>query len=167
MSIIVENLESHFFEKLQNQNLKLTCPIPESILYYSSRVLVEYSFSQTFFDQKDGKNKRKILGEKILNASTLSSSKKIEAYKEIGDTSLVVCGYFSHSLNKKILPSSYYESIGKTAYQRLNDLVPFELGVPKFYKTLATSFNSLINILEGVSQMDQSDPKQHYILKAS
>jgi len=167
LSIIVENLESHFFEKLQNQNLKLTCPIPESILYYSSKVLVEYSSSEMFFDQENGKNKRKVLGEKILNASSLSSSKKIEAYKEIGDTSLVICGYFSHSLNRKILPLSYYESIGKMAYQRLDGLVPFELGVPKFYKTLATSFNSLMNILEGVSKMDQSDPKQHYILKAS
>jgi len=140
--ILSGNLQGFFFDGLSELNKKSLCPIPESIIYYSSDVLDKFALSEDFFETSDGKVREKILGMKLLEASSYTSQEQKKIYKEIGDTSLILCGYFSESINKKIVDVQYYSKIGRMAYSHLNNVTPRFLDIPHFYGMVATCFGS-------------------------
>jgi hypothetical protein len=145
--ILDSNLRAYFFNGLVELNKKSLCPIPESILFYSSDVLDKFSLSNNYFDFKDGKAKEKVLGMKLLEASQLNREEQKKIYLEVGETSLVLCGYFSQSINKKIIDIQYYTQLGKMAYGHLNHLIPKFLDIPSFYGMVSTSFDSTITLI--------------------
>ena len=145
--ILSGNLQGFFFDGLSELNKKSLCPIPESIIYYSSDVLDKFALSEDFFETSDGKVREKILGMKLLEASSLSSQEQKKIYKDIGDTSLMICGYFSESINKKIVDIQYYSKIGRMAYSHLNNVTPRFLDIPHFYGMVATCFGSLTTLM--------------------
>jgi len=145
--VLDANLKGYFFDGLVEINKKSLCPVPESILFYSSDVLGKFSLSDHFFDSVDGKVKEKILGIKLLEASQLSKDEQKKVYKEIGEVSLVLCGFFSESVNKKIIDLQYYSNLGKMAYGHLNYLSPSFLDIPSFYGMMATSFEVITRLI--------------------
>jgi hypothetical protein len=145
--ILSSNLQGYFFENLNELNKKSLCPVPESIIYYSSEVLDKFALSQEFFDYSDGKAKEKILGMKLLEAMQMSRDEQKRTYKEVADMSLMVCGYFSQSTHKKLVDIHYYSQLGKMAYSHLNNCVPSFLDIPSFYAMIATSFESMTTLM--------------------
>ena len=101
--ILSSNLKGFFFEGLSELNKKSLCPIPDSVIFYSSDVLDKFALSQDFFETSEGKVREKILGMKILEAIHLERDEQRKVYKEVGDMTLMVCGYFSQSVNKKMV----------------------------------------------------------------
>ncbi|MBL7664250.1 MAG: hypothetical protein JNM93_03900 [Bacteriovoracaceae bacterium] len=162
--ITVPSLQSYFFESLTEINRNLVHPLPEKALYYSSDVLEKFSISSEYFETEDGKVREKILGEKFLMATSKSFEEQKRIYKDIGDTSLILCGYFSDSISKKIVDRSYYKNLGVTAYKRLNSVVPSLLDMPSFFEILAYSFDGLTQIISEVASRDQSDPQKHLVV---
>ena len=145
--ILAANLKGYFFEGLSEINKKSLCPVPDSIIYYSSDVLDKFALSQTFFETSDGKVREKILGMKLLEATQLNRDEQKKIYKEVGDMSLLVCGYFSESVNKKIVDKDYYAQLGKMAYSHLNNVSPTFLDIPSFYGMVATCFESMTSLM--------------------
>lgn len=145
--ILSTNLQGFFFEDLNDLNKKSLCPVPESIIYYSSEVLDKFALSQDFFEFSDGRVREKILGTKLLAASQMSREEQKKIYKEVADMSLLVCGYFSESVNKKIVDTQYYAQLGKMAYGHLNSCSPGFLDIPSFYAMIATCFESMTTLL--------------------
>lgn len=145
--ILSTNLKGFFFEGLSELNKKSLCPVPESIIFYSSDVLDKFSLSEEFFETSEGKVREKILGVKLLEASQLNRDEQKKVYKEVGDMSLMVCGYFAESVNKKLVDTHYYAQLGKMAYSHLNNVTPKFLDIPHFYGMVATCFESLTTLL--------------------
>ncbi|MFP5386769.1 MAG: hypothetical protein ACLGHN_11860 [Bacteriovoracia bacterium] len=145
--ILSTNLKGFFFDGLSELNKKSLCPVPESVIYYSSDVLDKFALSQDFFETSEGKIREKILGMKLLEATQLTRDEQKKAYKEVGDMSLMVCGYFSESVNKKLVDAHYYAQLGKMAYSHLNNVIPTFLDIPSFYGMVATCFESLTTLL--------------------
>lgn len=145
--ILSSNLQGYFFENLNELNKKSLCPVPESIIYYSSEVLDKFALSQEFFDYSDGKAREKILGMKLLEAMQMGRDEQKRIYKEVADMSLMVCGYFSQSTQKKLVDTHYYAQLGKMAYHHLNNCVPSFLDIPSFYAMIATSFESTTTLM--------------------
>lgn len=145
--ILSNNLKGFFFEGLSELNKKSLCPVPESIIYYSSDVLDKFALSEEFFETSEGKVREKILGMKLLEASQYSREEQKRIYREVGDMSLMVCGYFSQSVNKKIVDIQYYSQLGKMAYSHLNNVTPKFLDIPHFYGMVATCFESVTTLL--------------------
>jgi hypothetical protein len=145
--ILSNNLKGFFFEGLSALNKKSLCPVPESIIYYSSDVLDKFVLAEEFFETCDGKVREKILGMKLLEATQLSRDEQKRVYKEVADTSLMVCGYFSESVSKKIVDTQYYAQLGKMAYSHLNTVTPKFLDIPHFYGMVATCFESLTMLM--------------------
>lgn len=151
-----ENLSTYFYSKLDKINKSTICPLPQETIFYSSKVLEKYSLSSEFFEQSDnGKISQKILGKRFLEASHLNSNERSRIYKDIADTALFVCGYFSSSLDNKIVDKSYYSKIGIESYSRLHG--------SQVYKTLATSFDTLTALLSVLAKLDKSDPHSHLL----
>jgi hypothetical protein len=145
--ILSANLKGFFFEGLSEINKKSLCPVPESIIYYSSDVLDKFALSQDFFETSEGKVREKILGMKLLEATQFNRDEQKKIYKEVGDMSLLVCGYFSESVNKKIVDTQYYAQLGKMAYSHLNNVSPTFLDIPSFYGMVATCFESMTTLM--------------------
>lgn len=145
--ILSANLKGYFFEGLSEINKKSLCPVPESIIYYSSDVLDKFALSQDFFETSEGKVREKILGMKLLEATQFNRDEQKKIYKEVGDMSLLVCGYFAESVNKKIVDKDYYAQLGKMAYSHLNNVSPSFLDIPSFYGMVATCFESMTTLM--------------------
>ena len=161
--VLSTNLQGYFFDGLVELNKKSLCPVPESVLYYSSEVLDKFALSEDFFEISEGKVREKILGMKLLEATQFNREEQKKAYKEVGDMALLVCGYFSESINKKIVDSHYYAQLGKMAYGHLNTVSPSFLDIPCFYGMIATCFESLTNLMSMMASKDRSG-QEHVLL---
>lgn len=157
--ILSSSLKGYFFDGLSELNQKSLCPIPESIIFYSSDVLDKFALSDSFFETNEGKVREKILGLKLLEATTLNREDQRRAYKEVGDMSLMVCGYFSQSVNKKIVDAHYYSQLGKMAFSHLNNLAPNVMDIPSFYGMVATCFESLTSLMTILATKDQGESR--------
>jgi hypothetical protein len=153
--ILSTNLKGFFFEGLSELNKKSLCPVPESIIYYSSDVLDKFALSEEFFEFSDGKVREKILGTKLLEATQMTKDDQKKIYKEVGEMSLMVCGYFSRSVRKKMVDTQYYSQLGKMAYSHLNSVTPKFLDIPHFYGMVATCFESLTTLITILASKEQ------------
>lgn len=141
--ITFESLKSFFYGELESLNNSSLSPVPQETLFYSSEVLEKYCLSQKFFDTQEGRIRNKILGEKLLQATKKNFDEQRRLYRDVGDTALILCGYFSESINDKIVDKQYYINIGSIAYRRLNSLQPDCMDIPAFFDLLSKCFESL------------------------
>jgi hypothetical protein len=146
------SLQSYFYTELQEVNEKLLGPLSKETIFYSSLVMDKFGDANKYFSIEEGRTKNKVLGLKLLESSHLTGEARITMLKDIGDTALLVCGFFSDSLSGKIIDCSYYGEVGQAAYQQLDPLVPSFYDTPSFYKKLSGDFNRLTNVMSLVSQ---------------
>lgn len=163
--VLQANLQGYFFEGLNALNKKSLCPVPESVIFYSSDVLDKFALSQDFFDITDGKVREKILGIKLLEATQSTREEQRKVYKEVADMSLLVCGYFSESTHKKLVDAQYYAKIGKMAYSHLNSMAPTFLDIPSFYNMFATCFESMTTLMTILATQNRTGIESNLIFK--
>jgi len=163
--VLQANLQGYFFEGLNALNKKSLCPVPESVIFYSSDVLDKFALSQDFFDITDGKVREKILGIKLLEATHATREEQRKVYKEVADMSLLVCGYFSESTHKKLVDAQYYAQIGKMAYSHLNSMAPTFLDIPSFYNMFATCFESMTTLMTIMATQNRTGMESNLIFK--
>lgn len=159
--VLESSLQAFFFDQLYQVNQKSSSPLPQETIYYSSLVMDRFGESLQYFEQNEqGKFREKTLGKKLLEASQMSDSSRRSTLKDIGDTALLLCGYFSDSLNKKIVDTTYYHDIGRIAYQRLDHIIPEAYEVPSFFRQLSKSFEALTEIMSVVSRQNSNESEQ-------
>lgn len=163
--ILNGNLQAYFFQGLQDLNKKSLCPVPESVLFYSSDVLEKFTLSEDFFEVNEGKVRQKILGIKLLEATQLTREEQKKVYKDVADMSLMICGYFAESVNNKMVDINYYAQVGKTAFTSLNTLMPNFLDIPYFYGMVATCFESTTTLMSLLANQSRSSHEPHIIFK--
>ena len=162
--ITVPDLRSFFFQNLDEINNKSLCPVPQETIFYSSDVLDKFALSETYFEITEGRLREKILGMKLLEATHLSREEQKKVYQDVGDTALMVCGYFAESVTKKkILDTSYYMQLGTTAYAQLNSVVPKHMDIPSFFNVLASSFVPLTSLISMLASRDRFDNDRHLL----
>lgn len=166
--ILESSLQAFFYDQLTEVNKKYASPLPQETIYYSSLVMDHFGVAKKYFElNEEGKVRDKTLGVKLLESTKLTKTTQKNTLKDVGDTALLLCGYFSDSVNKKIVDLSYYQDIGQIAYQRLDSFVPAAYEVPSFFKKLSDKFSSLaevINIVSKKNQANSDDPDDAYLL---
>lgn len=162
--VLESSLQVFFYDHLQEFNKKSSRPLSNETIFYSSLVMDSYGDSTKFFEQVDGKAREKILGIKLLEASQLPKEKQKAAIRDVAETSLLICGYFADSLNRKIVDLKYYQDLGKIAYSRLNSITPQAYDVPFFYKKMAHSFNGITLLMSLVSKKYSSDKDMPWLI---
>ncbi|PIP90663.1 MAG: hypothetical protein COW01_07420 [Bdellovibrionales bacterium CG12_big_fil_rev_8_21_14_0_65_38_15] len=150
--ILETSLQTFFFDELTQVNQKSSRPLPRETVHYSSIVLDQYGESGKYFETVEGKVRDKVLGLKLLETCHMSRSKQVRALRDIGDTALFLCGFFSDSLNSKIIDTSYYQQVGCSAYRKLNHLVPEFYETPSFYEQLSKSFSGVTMLMNIVAE---------------
>ena len=145
---VEDSLQCYFFEHLGQLNEAMEAPLPLEIIFYSSQVLNAMAISSNFFEiLEDGAVREKVLGLKLLESCQLSKGEQKSELKDIGDTSMCLCGVFTENLSNKIVDQNYYIKLGQTAYLKLDALEPDFLGVSHFYLGLSERFEVIVQVL--------------------
>ncbi len=137
--ISVPKLSTYFYDQLQLVNKQIVCSLPEEMIFYSSEILESYLLKPDI--------NSKALGLELLKAQNETSSKQKKIFKDVGDTTLVLVGCFSESINGKLVDQTYYTNIGKMAYAKMSSLNQKFFDIPHFYKMMETRFESLVTVL--------------------
>lgn len=152
------SLQAYFYDQLQEINKKSSQPLGNELVYYSSLVMDHFGDANKYFEKVDGKTREKILGIKLMESSQFPREKQKVILKDIAETSLLLCGYFSDSLNKKIIDTKYYQEIGVIAYKRLNTFQPKAFDIQDFFERIAFQFQNVTTLMNLVSVKHESDP---------
>lgn len=150
------DLRSFFYDGLSRLNKTSSSPIADEVVIYSSDVLEKYSLNSDLYNEA--------LGLNFLKAQHLELFEKKAVYKDVGDTALVLVGYFSPSINSKLISKDYYIKIGQMAYDRMDYIYPDYLDIPRFYKKLAHSFEELTILMKAFAESNTQDPFKHLLL---
>ena len=87
---------------------------------------------------------------------------RIDAYRRLGDACLYNCGFFSQKLTRRSVSASYYEAMGRNAYDHAHDLMrgsarqasPFG----QIFAELSDKFAGVVRALKRLGQ--SQDPMQ-------
>lgn len=163
-----DNLQSYFFENLSHLNASSQTELSQEIIFYSSQVLSTMAKTPNYFETlEDGKVREKMLGDKFLKLSNRTKEEQKSKLKDIGDTSLFLCGIFGENLANKIVDKSYYIKLGKTAYAKLDSLEPSLLDLEHFYLLISKEFEHIVDILALFASDFFKTPEAFYYLKCS
>lgn len=153
--VLETSLQAFFYDQLLEVNKKNLNPLPNETVYYSSLIMDQFGESQKYFEVEEGKVREKILGTKLLESSGQPRPVQKRMLRDIGDTALFMCGYFSDSVNKKLIDLSYYHELGRIAYRRLNSHIPELYDYPEFYDLLSAKFQHLAEMIYLVSKQNE------------
>lgn len=78
--------------------------------------------------------------------STEGGAERVQALKEIGDTSLYVSGFFAESMNRKLVDVDYYIGMGGAAYSELSGRLG-STAAAEVYAELSGRFPAFVDVL--------------------
>lgn len=112
------------------------------------------------------------LGLKLAQAGERGGSgERVKSLKEVGDTSLVLAGFFAESLGRGMVDVDYYVSLGKSAYTQLARQLEAggrsagQRSITEVYAELASKFPAFVEVLTEVKKhidFGQSDVVRLY-----
>ncbi|MDH4099832.1 MAG: hypothetical protein OEV28_04595 [Nitrospirota bacterium] len=89
----------------------------------------------------------------LARAAGSSEAEQRSLYKEIGDTSLYVSGFFPDSFNRKVIDVDFYVKVGSMAYGSLANLMMDSRTVfYSIYSEMSGKFKTLVDVLVEVSE---------------
>ena len=166
--LLENNLQSYFFENLSRFNISSQSELSQEIVFYSSQVLNTMAKATNYFDTlQNGKMREKMLGSKFLELSNCTKEEQKSKLKDIGDTSLCLCGIFNKNLVNKIIDKNYYIKLGKISYAKLDSLEPILLDIDHFYLLISQKFEHIVNVLTLFAVDFFKNPEKFYYLKCS
>jgi hypothetical protein len=141
-----ETPEAYFKElvdaALERQRLQAS----ELTSFYVVNLLTTFIHSDNGLSARDGEP----LAFQLARAMETAGATQREALRSVGDVSLFVAGFFSDSLNRKLVDVDYYVKLGGRAYQSLSHFER-EAFAPTFAE-LAGSFINFVDVLNDVSE---------------
>ena len=152
-SVLILNTDSYFYtsveEAFQERNVEA---IPH-VKTYLAEILKHYLITKNLYDEIDpsGKMTRKTMAEMLLIAGQSKQQERFELLKRLGDSALYISGFFSDSLQRKIIDVDYYVDMGKMAFESLSKDVE-EHTFAHLYMQLSEKFLILVDILSLISQ---------------
>lgn len=119
---------------------------------YLVELLEAHIPTESLFDDTDaqGRRVRQTLAETMLKAQSAELPVRIELLKKLADRSLYISGFFSDSLQRKLVDVDYYADMGCMAYGSLADCVR-EDTVSRVYREFSRRFLDFVDVLTDIS----------------
>lgn len=144
-----EYFSSLIEEAVEKQKLKS----PPIVREYLVNLLNFYLDARNFHEEatEGGKPAPTTLAELYLTAQSEDHFKRQEILKRLGDRSLYVSGFFTDSLNRKLVDVDYYADIGGVAYAELASSAKEDAAI-HVYRLFSKRFLEFADVLSYVSQ---------------
>jgi hypothetical protein len=147
---------------LDERKVKAALPVKN----YLVELLQFYLDARNLFEEEvvdeSGRRKPQTLAELYLTAHQLELSSKVEMLKKMADRSLYISGFFSDSLQRKIVDVDYYVEMGRSAYGSLAHCTR-EDSKANIYKTFAQRFGDFVDVLSHFSQKASLQSNQNIL----
>lgn len=148
-----------FANELRHVLEKRQVKVQGVVFEYLVELLVHFIQSETFFARSsEGKLEDNYLVKLYADCVHGSVETKRQALKRLGDVCLMVTGFFSDSLNRKLVDVDYYFGMGGAAYWQLS-----QNGVSRpihLFRELSVKFKTVSNVLNEVSDRGASHSNQ-------
>lgn len=92
------------------------------------------------------------LALQMAEATFASSEERAQKLREVGDRSLYVSGFFSDSLNRRLVDVEYYIRMGGNAYGQLALMPVSRAPRGDVFRELARDFSRFVDVLSEVSE---------------
>lgn len=150
--IILAPPQEFFYQLVEDAFLERKIETYPHVKSYVVDLLSYFMFSENLWDDRDasGKKRKKMLAEILLSANQSEPRIKVKKLKQLGDHSLYMSGFFSDSLQRKIVDVDYYVDMGRTAYDSLASTVE-EDTFSALYREMAEKFLVIVDVLTIIS----------------
>jgi hypothetical protein len=100
------------------------------------------------------------LAELYARAANASPSETARTFRELGDRSLYVVGYFEESLSRSTVGPEYYADMGSAAYAQVDQVVKrwFANAFDGIFEELAARFDRCAHVLREVRRTMDAEP---------
>lgn len=122
-----------------------------SIFYVASLLSKNIETGQFFQTGPDGKPSDTLLTELYLQYLQAKEEEKKVILQRLGDLCLMVSGYFSESIRRKVVDIGFYFGMGGSAYYSLSTLTQ-EKQSKETFDELSNKFESFSNVLGEMSE---------------
>ncbi|MBI3583445.1 MAG: hypothetical protein HY096_05775 [Nitrospinae bacterium] len=123
----------------------------ETVAFYIVNLLSEYVETDKSFPEEASDEPLIMLLNSAMNSEY---NERIRKFKQVGDFSLFVSGFFSDSLKRKLIDIDYYIIIGGSAYSNLSYITKGQQNGELFsdlFGELSDRFKEFIDIIAEVS----------------
>jgi hypothetical protein len=116
------------------------------VMGYVTDLLVSFHETARLFAEKE--KRVPVLADMMSEALEADHHKRVSILRQMGDTSLIVSGYFPEAVTRRMVTLDYYRKMGKAAYSHLDTLTQ-PAGI--FYE-LSDRFLPLSELINRVSE---------------
>lgn len=123
----------------------------ESVAFYIVNLLSEYIETEKSFPEEASDEPLIMLLNSAMNSEY---NERIRKFKQVGDFSLFVSGFFSDSLKRKLIDIDYYIIIGGSSYSNLSYITKGQQNGELFsdlFGELSDRFKEFIDVIAEVS----------------
>jgi hypothetical protein len=157
LTLVVQPLA--FFKELVSEalNRRRTAVQPETEFYLVNLLNQFMTTDRLYQRDSEGQLREEPLALMLKEALDEAHPEGQRAlFRQVGDVSLYVAGYFQDSLSRKLVDVDYYIGLGGTAYQRVAAKAD-DTSARALYRELADKFSTFVDVLADVS--DKTQPK--------
>jgi hypothetical protein len=140
------NLFDFFRERVETAVAHQRAPVSENAVYYLSNLLTEQVRLGEAGEQED----EPTLVELQHRAVHAPPAEAVSHWRRLGDSSLVVAGYFRESLERRAVSRDYYERMGSTAYRALERILGGSSNFAEIFAELSGRYRDCVEVLSEV-----------------
>ncbi len=89
---------------------------------------------------------------KLANAQVVSPDERVRCLRNVGDTSLYISGFFSDSLERKLVDVDFYIQMGVSAYGQLAYHFRSSSELQGIYDELGAKFTGFVDVFTEISE---------------
>jgi hypothetical protein len=152
--ILLQRTVNEFFREVvgaavRNQRVRTH----ELAVAYLVDVLAAFAHAEALHGPKDSADRP--MAALLGDALQASPDARISLFKKLGDLCLYISGFFSDSLNRKLVDIDYYIGMGGGAYASVSGLLRIRRGGEEFadlFGELAGKFDRFVDVFAEVSE---------------
>jgi len=150
------NLFDYFHQRVGEAREELACSVTGDTSLYLATLLADRVRSEHLIPGDE------TLAELHARAAQSPPMEQVQTYRELGDASLYVVGYFSESLSRSTVGPSYYADMGQAAYDRVDAGFKrwFSNAFGDVFRELADRFRECVHILGTVRRHQDRQPDE-------
>ncbi len=145
------DLSSLFHEKVQNALKAQHVEASEFAEIYLVNLLATYHASDRNLHDGGEELFEKPLALMLLEANEGDDRNRIARLKQVGDSALIISGFFSDSIRKSLVDLPYYISIGGSAFATLADMHDKHATFADLYQELSLKFAAFVDVLATIA----------------
>ena len=147
-SILSTKLEEFFSIEISQIAEREQLVFSPRVVDYVAKLLTEFQESDRFFVHD---SKVPILADILSEMMEANEFRRRSLLKQVGDTSLMLTGYFPEALERRCVSFSYYQQMGESAYSQLASLTD----TVNVFDELSGRFSLMIQVLNSFSEKAQ------------